>query len=152
MARQGKCWLRQSTFKICKMRILTIFCALLFCLTVSAQSNILSDTVRQIKIAKGQTVLNLPVTETNKLTRAKISLNGKMLDQFTIKLATANPDYWVFFDVSQYQGQTLTLEISALNVQGGGAFANITQTNNVVKKELNEDASKGLKMVYAGSR
>src|SRR5689334_3450156 len=107
------------------MRILSVFFALLFCLTTSAQTGFSGDTVRTIRIAKGQTVLNFPVTETNKLTRAKISLNGKMLDQFTIKLATANPDYWVFFDVSRYQGQTLTLEISALNVPGGGAFTNI---------------------------
>ena len=134
------------------MKILTIICALCLCLASYSQTNAVGDTVRQIKIAKGQTVLNFPVTETNRLTRAKISLNGKMLDQFTIKLATANPDYWVFFDVSRYQGQTLTLEISTSNVFGGGAFSNITQTNNVIKKEPNEDATRGLKMVYADTK
>ena len=119
--------------------------AIVFISFVSARAqNILgSDTVRQIKITKGQTYLNFPVTETNKLTRAKISVNGKLIDQFTIKLATENPDYWVFFDATPYQGQTLTVEISKSGIGGGGAFSNITQTTPVVKKEINEDPAKG---------
>jgi sucrose-6-phosphate hydrolase SacC (GH32 family) len=131
------------------MKLLTILFTCILYLSVNAQSPKLGDTVRQIAILKGQTYLNLPVTETNKLTRAKISVDGKVIDQFTIKLATANPDYWVFFDVTPYQGKTLTFEISTANISGGGAFANITQTNNLVKKEPNEDPIKGLKMVFA---
>ena len=110
------------------------------------------DTIRHIEIAKGQTHLNFPVTESNKLSRAKISLNGKVLDQFTIKLATAKPDYWVFFDVAPYQGQTLKLEISTVTVPAGGAFSNITQTANTVKKEEVEDPTKGLQIVYADTK
>ena len=131
------------------MKLLTILFTCILYLSVNAQSPTLGDTVRQIAILKGQTYLNLPVTETNKLTRAKISVDGKVIDQFTIKLATANPDYWVFFDVTPYQGKTLTFEISTANISAGGAFANITQTNNLVKKEPNEDPIKGLKMVFA---
>jgi fructan beta-fructosidase len=134
------------------MKLLIILFACAFYLSVSAQTNAPSDSVRQIKILKGQTYLNLPVTETNKLTRAKISVDGKMIDQFTIKLATENPDYWVFFDVAPYQGKTLTLEISTANILGGGAFTNITQATNVTKKEPNEDPVKGLKMVYVDTK
>ncbi|MFL5742976.1 MAG: DUF4980 domain-containing protein [Flavisolibacter sp.] len=134
------------------MKITTVLFALGFSLSLHAQDFSSGDTVRQIKIAKGQTYLNFPVTESNHLTRAKISLNGKMIDQFTIKLASENPDYWVFFDVSPYQGQTLTLEISRLNIPAGGAFTNITQTTSTVKKELNEDPTRGLKTVYVDSK
>ena len=120
--------------------------------SAKAQNIMGTDTVRQIKIGKGQTYLNFPITETNKLTRAKILANGKVIDQFTIKLATENPDYWVFFDATPFQGQTLTVEISKSTVAGGGAFSNITQTTKVVKKEANEDPVKGLQIVYAGSK
>ena len=147
-----KCLLNFFNYKMSKMKLFITLFACCFNLFVTAQNLTLIDTVRQIKILKGQTYLNLPVTETNKLVRAKISLDGKMLDLFTIKLATADPDYWVFFDVSPYQGKTLTLEISTSNVAGGGAFSNITQTNNVVKKESNEDPVKGLKMAFADSK
>jgi fructan beta-fructosidase len=104
------------------------------------------DSVRQIKIMKGQIYLNFPVTETNRQTRTKISLDGKVIDQFTIKLATSEPDYWVYFDVTPYQGKTLTLEISASNSFG---INNTTQTATVVKKEVMEDPIRGLTMVYA---
>lgn len=131
-----------------------LICLLACCLgsIANAQTSSSADSVRQIKILKGQTYLNIPVTETNKLVRAKISLEGKMLDVFTVKLATADPDYWVFFDVTPYQGKTITIDITTANVMGGGAFTNITRMNNVVKKESNEDPVKGLKMVFADNK
>jgi fructan beta-fructosidase len=111
------------------------------------------DTVRQIKIAKGQVYLSFPVKESNKLTRTRIKYGGKMVDQFTIKLATEKPDYWVFFDAAPYQGKTLTVEISKTDVIAPGAFSNITQSNNTnVNKEAEEDRTKGLKMVFADSK
>ncbi|HZY79066.1 MAG TPA: hypothetical protein VFE50_06045 [Cyclobacteriaceae bacterium] len=73
------------------------------------------DTVRQIKIKKGDRYLNLPVKESEPLQRATISLNGKPLDRFTIKLSD-QPDYWVFFDVTPYQGKTLTFTLSKVPV------------------------------------
>ena len=132
-------------------KLLCFFIAFTGYLCANSQNISVNDTVRKVKIAKGQTYLNFPVTETNKLTRAKISLGGKTLDQFTIKLATSNPDYWVYFDATPYQGQTLTVEISKSSVAGRGAFAN-TQTAQVVKKEENEDPAKGLQIVYADSK
>ncbi|MGV3556573.1 glycoside hydrolase family 32 protein [Larkinella arboricola] len=66
---------------------------------------------RQIPIKKGQTYLNLPVNNSSRLIRARVKVGGKALDQFTIKLAEGKPDFWTFFDVTPYQGKTLTVEI-----------------------------------------
>ena len=61
-----------------------IFCSLIFLITNSI-AIFAQDTIRQIKILKGQHYLNFPVKETNKLTRTKI-LHEEVVDQFTIKL------------------------------------------------------------------
>jgi fructan beta-fructosidase len=66
---------------------------------------------REITVRKGQKYLNLPVTNANPLVQARIKSGDKTLDQFTIKLADSNPDFWVFFDVTAYQGKKLTLEV-----------------------------------------
>ncbi|MBE7171628.1 MAG: DUF4980 domain-containing protein [Williamsia sp.] len=111
------------------------------------------DTVRQIKIAKGQTYLNFPVSEANKLTRARIKLGDKVLDQFTLKLATDKPDYWVYFDVAPYQGKTIAVEMSTADVAAGGAFSNITQANNRNgAADPNDNKSKGLAMIFADAK
>lgn len=66
---------------------------------------------REIVVRKGQKYLNLPVTNANPLVQARIKAGNKILDQFTIKLTDSNPDFWVFFDVTAYQGKKLTLEV-----------------------------------------
>ncbi len=110
------------------------------------------DTVRLIKIQKGQVYLNLPVSESNPLTKTRISYNGKALDQFTIKLATEKPDYWVFFDVSPYQGKTLTVEVSNEHIPVTGAFSNITQASNKNTTISATERGKGLQMIFAADR
>jgi len=108
------------------------------------------DTIRKIKIGKGQVYLNLPVSESNKLTRTRILHGGKVLDQFTIKLSNGKPDYWVFFDVAPYQGKEITVEVSNENIAAGGAFSNLTQASNRNVEVTKEDRIKGLQMIFAG--
>ena len=66
---------------------------------------------KEFKIKKGQTYLNLPVNNSARLIRARIKSGDKILDQFTIKLAEANPDFWTFFDVTAFQGKSIVVEI-----------------------------------------
>lgn len=103
---------------------------ILLMLTVSLAGQNLAQIIatKQFKISKGQTFLNLPVNNSDKLLKATIRLNGKPLDQFTINLATEKPDFWTFFDVSAYQGKTLTLEIS--NAPLGMPRQNASVENN----------------------
>lgn len=66
---------------------------------------------REIPVKKGQVYLNLPVSNANPVVRSRIKAGDKVLDEFTIKLTDKNPDFWVFFDVTRYQGKKLTLEV-----------------------------------------
>jgi fructan beta-fructosidase len=98
---------------------------------------------REIRIRKGQTYLNLPVKNSEKLVRAIIRQGGKPLDRFTINLANEDPDFWTYFDVTPYQGKTLTIEIS-----------NPPPRPNVPDTEIDSRplSPEGLNMIFADSK
>ncbi len=103
---------------------------------------------REIKILKGQTLLNLPVNNSDRMVRATISVDGKPLDLFTINLAEKNPEFWTFFDVSAYQGKTITIEIAdAPNRFPGQNPPNVSKPSEI--PTLN---SKGLNKIFADSK
>ncbi|MBD0294425.1 MAG: DUF4980 domain-containing protein, partial [Flavisolibacter sp.] len=132
------------------MKILLIFLtACLLNLYTLAQQNATgaSDTMRQIKIAKGQLYLNFPVNDSARLMRIRIQQGEKFIDQFTIRLATEKPEYWVFFDAAPYQGKTLTLQISNPPLP---AF-NQGAVQPIANRQPEEVNTKGLKMVFAGA-
>jgi fructan beta-fructosidase len=87
-----------------------IFFSSMFYCPLSSQTPALNPVKREIKIKKGQIFLNLPVNSSDRLLRVTIRLEGKALDRFTINLATEKPEFWTFFDVTAYQGKTLTIE------------------------------------------
>lgn len=74
---------------------------------------------REIKIDKGQTYLNFPVSQSNELKKVRVISEGRVLDEFTLKLAATQPDFWAFFDVAPYQGKTITLEVEGADTQEG---------------------------------
>ena len=99
---------------------------------------------KEIEIEKGQYYLNLPVKNSERLVRTTIRLNGKPLDQFTINLASSDPDFWTFFDVTPYQGKTLVIEVAdipARQFNMGSANAN--------QPELKQDV---LNLIHAESK
>ena len=54
--------------------------------------------------------LNLPVSHQTDRKAMRLSVNGKQERQFVIRLATQDPDYWVFCNVSDFKGKKLTIE------------------------------------------
>jgi fructan beta-fructosidase len=70
-----------------------------------------SQSAKDIRIKKGQTYLNLPVSDSAPMVRARIKNGDRVLDQFTIKLAESDPDFWTFFDVTEFQGKSIRVEI-----------------------------------------
>ncbi len=58
--------------------------------------------------------LNLPVTDSAPEIRMKVSTVDKVIDEFTIHLAEAEPDYYVFLDLEPYQGQIIHIDIPEL--------------------------------------
>lgn len=130
------------------MKINKILSLLLLISVLSASSLLGQESKilkKEIRIKKGQTYLNLPVKNSERLVRATIRLNGKPLDQFTINLANSDPDFWTFFDVTPYQGKTLTIEIENAPSRQFGP----QQGNNTVIPELRQD---GLNLVFADTK
>jgi len=95
---------------------------------------------RQIRISKGQKYLNMPVSNASPLVRARIKIGEVALDQFTIKLAEGVPDFWTFFDVTPYQGKTLSIELETTPLGLG--------KNN----PENAVTTKGLDQIFADAR
>ncbi len=66
---------------------------------------------KEITVKKGQRYLNLPVNAGDPSVLARVKVDGKIIDQFTINIARSNPKYWTYFDVSPYGGKKVTIEI-----------------------------------------
>ncbi len=77
--------------------------------------------------------LNLPVKQGSKKCRMSITIDGKIVREFTIKLADSKPDFWVFLDLSEFKGKKATLKIDLAD-----------------KKNPLSEAPKGLDMIYQG--
>jgi fructan beta-fructosidase len=60
-----------------------------------------------LKISKRY--LNIPVSQAEKRARMSISVKGATEREFTIRLATDKPDYWVFCDVSSLKGKSIRI-------------------------------------------
>jgi len=71
---------------------------------------------RQIPVQNQDQYLNIPVTGWSsdydgEQKMMRILHNGEVLDEFSISLSNGDPDWWAFFPVQQYQGETLTVEL-----------------------------------------
>ncbi|MFL5742979.1 MAG: glycoside hydrolase family 32 protein [Flavisolibacter sp.] len=97
---------------------------------------------RDIEIKKGQMFLNLPVNPSvPQFTRARIRSGEKLITQFNIRLSE-NPTFWTFFDVSPFQGKTITVEIENAPQFNRGPQASVT---NAAPPALNV---KALQMIF----
>ena len=66
--------------------------ALIALTAVADGQNVTGNVIRkEIRIKKGQTYLNFPVNNSDKLVRATVTVKGKPVERFTINLATADP-------------------------------------------------------------
>ncbi len=89
---------------------LLLLSLLTLCFVSYGQTN-----TREIKIGKEHTYLNFPVSMKDGLKKTRIIFEGKVIDEFTIRLSNGQPDYWTFFDVSPYQGKTLTIQSEGMD-------------------------------------
>lgn len=92
------------------MRILLAVLCLSLCVNFPVEAQ---EHIRRIEIGNDDVYLNLPIKRSNSLVQARIIVDGRVLDEFTLKLAESDPDFWTFFDVTRYRGKTLTLEVDA---------------------------------------
>ncbi len=122
--------------------------ALIVLTAVADGQNVTGNVIRkEIRIKKGQTYLNFPVNNSDKLVRATVTVKGKPVERFTINLATADPSFYTFFDVSAYQGQKITVELE--NAPQG--FQAPGQQNASGTSENNQLDPKVLDLIFADS-
>ena len=59
-----------------------------------------------------------------------LSVGGQTVRQFDIELADAQPDFWVFLDLTPYLGQSAVVSVNQLP-SGSGALLAINQANTI---------------------
>lgn len=103
-----------STFKIKYLKLI-VTSIVLICVSIT-ESVQAQQVTKQITVQLGQKYLNFPIRGwsgeadyDHKMMR--IIHEGEVLDEFSISLANSSPDWWGFFPLDQYQGETLTVEL-----------------------------------------
>lgn len=117
--------------------MLSFFISVAVLLSARAQT-----LTREIAIKKGQTYLNLPVRNSGRMVRSRIKLNNQVLDEFTIKLADSDPDFWVFFDVTPYQGKKLVVEVEKVQRNRPERDPTVSEAGELLSAD-------GLNLIYA---
>ncbi|UCD50614.1 MAG: GH32 C-terminal domain-containing protein [Phycisphaerales bacterium] len=94
------------------------------------QSNeeVVSERSRDMVFTKRY--LHLPVKNGAAKRRMSVIINGETMREFEIELADAEPDFWVFLDVSGYRGKQATLRVNAPGRDSQGLAA-ITQGDEI---------------------
>lgn len=79
---------------------------------------------RQISVQANDRYLNIPIRGWSNdadfdHVMMRIVHEGHVLDEFSISLAHSSPDWWGFFSLDAYQGETLTIELDDPSGQKG---------------------------------
>jgi fructan beta-fructosidase len=73
--------------------------------------------------------LNFPVDNEARGRLISFIIDGKVVREFDISLAADEPDYWVFLDVSEFEGKDATVRINRYNPEKGKGFDSIFQAD-----------------------
>jgi fructan beta-fructosidase len=76
-----------------------------------------------------QRYLNIPVERAGAMRLLQISVGGVQKREFPVQLAEHATDYWIFLDVSEFKGSTITVEGPSGTVQA--ALDHIYQANRI---------------------
>lgn len=76
------------------------------CLAFAGCSSLFAGDI-SLKITKKY--LNIPVSQKDERSVMKFETGGKQEREFKVRLASGNPDYWVFCDLSSLQGKTIKI-------------------------------------------
>jgi len=73
--------------------------------------------------------LNFPVDNGARGRLVSFIIDGEVVREFEISLAAGEPDYWVFLDVSEFDGKDATVRIDRYNPDKGKGFDSIFQAD-----------------------
>src|ERR1035441_3916388 len=86
------------------------------------------NAARELLIEKR--FLNLPVKNHAPKHRVKLLVDGQLAREFEIELAAKEPDFWVFLDLSPFQGKCATIQVDPLPADSN-VLAAIEQADQV---------------------
>jgi fructan beta-fructosidase len=121
-----------------KKLLLVIFIAMFICLNnVSAQEdNTAGGKSRELLLKKKY--LNFPVKNGAKKSLISLLVDGTVVREFEIELASDEPDFWVFLDISEFKNQKAVLRINKSEPDKSKGFDSVYQA----------DTFKGIKNLY----
>jgi len=93
-----------------------------------------------------QKYLQLPVKHGAAKRLLRMRIANRLVREFVIEYAEAEPDYWVFLDISPFKGKTASLELAG--VRGGKAKALDTVFQSDQLKEADGFYKEGLRPQY----
>ena len=73
--------------------------------------------------------INFPVDNEARGRLISFIIDGQVMREFDISLAAGEPDYWVFLDVSEFEGKDATVRIDRYNPDKGKGFDSIFQAD-----------------------
>ena len=81
--------------------------------------------------------LNVPIGRTSEMRLFQIVVDGVQQRQFAMQLAENSIDYWIFIDVSEFKGQTITIS----GLPGPGSPSAGPSLNRIYQADKIEGAS-----------
>lgn len=108
-------------------RIILCLVIFLILLDYGCKSESLKKNQFERTISVSQKYLNLPVSHTEERSKMTFEVGGKQELDFLIRLAPEKPDYWVFYDLSLFEGKDLKIKY----VGNSKGLDNIYQDNQI---------------------
>lgn len=90
-------------------RLVSVLLSVFLCITLIPRSL----HAEEIRIEINKKYLNIPVSHQVDRKTMTIKVDGKEEQSFLVRLASDEPDYWVFCDLSAYKGKTITISYDA---------------------------------------
>ncbi|MBN1124530.1 MAG: GH32 C-terminal domain-containing protein [Sedimentisphaerales bacterium] len=79
---------------------------------MQSNTKMAEERSRQMRFTKQY--LNLPVKTGAPKRRMEVIIDGQTVREFEIELADEEPDFWVFLDLTPFQGKSATLQVNTL--------------------------------------
>jgi len=99
------------------------------CGTKESQTNKIE--IKDISMVIKSRYLNLPVSQAADRATMTFTADGSPVKEFAIRLAPEKPDYWVFWDISKYNGKELKISYAG----NGAGLKNIYQDENIAGQD-----------------
>lgn len=106
------------------------FFAIVYSCNSSDQNNPGRD-IHEYSFTVNKRYLNLPVSKTADRGKMVLSTGGKQEKEFVIRLAPGKPDYWVFYDLTPFNGKSLEISYS----RESAGLKNIYQDDNIAGQD-----------------